>query len=209
MTELGTTEQNKLVEVVVKHNKRKSNDDIKEVEVAERQPPKRGRPSRLEKAREPAKVSNGTKSSSKQGPAMEASNLPNHPPKRGRPRLTDNNTRSADPAEYVQDNDEKVDKANPAKRGRPRASQKSDTPAASSRETRGSRTTASQGSKSNKAALATQTRAQSANRAREKKGLEEQTKPQATHSTRGNKEARKQPAQYMEEEEEEEEGEAG
>lgn len=205
MAELGTTEQNKPVEVVAKHKKRKSNDDTKEVEVVERQPPKRGRPSRLGKAQEPAKVSNGTKSSSKQGPAMEASSLPNHPAKRGRPRLTDNNTRSADPAEYVQDNDEKVDKANPAKRGRPRALQKPDTPAASSRETRSNRTTAGQGSKSNKAVLATQTRAQSANRAREKKGLEEQTKPQATHSTRGNRGARKQPAQDMEEEEEEEE----
>jgi len=202
MTEPGTTEQNKPVEVVVKHKKRKSNDDIREVEVAEHQPPKRGRPSRLEKAREPAKASNGTKSSSKQGPAMEASNLPNHPAKRGRPRLTDNNTRSADPAEYVQDNDEKVNKANPAKRGRPRALQKSDTPAASSRETRNIRTTASQGSKSNKAVLATQTRAQSANRAREKKGLGKQTKPQATHGTRGNRGAGEQLAQDMEEEQE-------
>ena len=79
MAELGTTEQSKPVEVVVKHEKRKPNDDIEEVKVAERQPPKRGRSSRLEKAREPAKASYGTKSSSKQGPAMEASNLPNHP----------------------------------------------------------------------------------------------------------------------------------
>lgn len=204
MTELGTTEQSKPVEVVVRRKKRKSDDDTEEVEVAEHQPPKRGRPSRLGKAREPAKASNGTKSSSKQGPAKEASNLPNHPAKRGRPRLTDNNTRSADPAEYVQYSDEEVDKANPAKRGRPRALQKSDTPVTSSRETRSNRTTASQGGKSNKAVLATQTRAQSANRAREQKGPKKQTKPQATHSTRGNRGAREQPAQDMEDEEEEE-----
>ncbi|OCL09548.1 hypothetical protein AOQ84DRAFT_19007 [Glonium stellatum] len=186
MNETGTTERSNPVEVVVRHKKRKSNEDIEEVEVAKRQPPKRGRPARVTKTQELENASNGTKSGAERGLAGEASNL-SRPAKRGRPRLTEENIPSADLDGDAQDDDEEVQKVGHAKRGRPSASQKLGAPATSSKETRSNRNTPSQKGKSNKAVLGTQAQLQ------------------ATRNTRGSRSGvREQSAQIIEDEDEEE-----